>query len=360
MLRTGSRNFRWFDINMAELELNKLILHYAQSNKAEGKSPKTISWYSEMLNDFTRFLELKGYQAVLSEFDIKVVREFIVHEQERGLSPFSVQGKVRALKAFSSWLFTESYFGDNLLSNFKLPKVPINLVEPLTIVEINQLVACQNPLTAVGCRDIAILIVMLDTGIRLSELCGLHFEDAHIEEGYLKVMGKGRKERIVPIGSLVQKVLWRYIIHFRPEPIAQSENYLFLTLDGKPLQANAVKLLIKRWGKKANVPRLHAHLCRHTFATNFLIQNCGDVFRLQQILGHTSLEMVRRYVHYASTQTMISGNPSSPLDLMGIKKLNGYKIDRILKDKNTNNDMATQNSRRYFRGHLGYQSKREV
>jgi site-specific recombinase XerD len=339
---------------MAELELNKLILHYAQSNKAEGKSPKKISWYSEMLNDFARFLKSKGYQAVLSEFDIQIVRQFLVHEQERGLSPFSVQGKVRALKAFSSWLFTESYFGENLLSNFKLPKVPINLIEPLTIVEINQLVACQNPLTAVGCRAIAILIVMLDTGIRLSELCSLYFEDAHIEEGYLKIMGKGRKERVVPVGASSQKVLWRYIIHFRPEPIAKSENYLFLTLDGKPLQANAVKLMLKRWGKKAGVPRLHAHLCRHTFATNYLIHNCGDVFRLQQILGHTSLEMVRRYVHYASAQAMINSNHFSPMDHMGIKKLNGYKIDHALKDKSANTDMATHNSGRYFQRHPSY------
>ena len=281
MLRTRSRNFRWTDINMTELELRKLILHYAQSNKAEGKSPKTISWYSEMVSDFAGFLESKGCGASLSQFDVQVVREFVVHEQERGLSPFSVQGKVRALKAFSSWLFTESYLSDNLLGNFKLPKVPVNLIEPLTSTEIDKLVACQNQLTAIGCRDIAILVVMLDTGIRLSELCDLCFDDAHIEEGYLKVMGKGRKERVVPIGASAQKVLWRYIIHFRPEPMVKLDDYLFLTLDGKPLHPNAVKLLIKRWGTKAGVTRLHAHLCRHTFATNFLIHNCGDVFRLQ-------------------------------------------------------------------------------
>lgn len=330
MLRTRKRNLRWVDIDMAEVELDKLILHFAQSNKAEGKSPRTIAWYSEMLSDFTRFLELKGCRGVLSRFDIEAVRDFVVYEQERGMSPYTVQGKVRALKAFSSWLFREAYTSDNLLSNFKLPRVPTNLIEPLTSAEIDQLVNCQNPLTAIGCRDIAILIIMLDTGVRLSELCGLLFEDAHVEEGYLKVMGKGSKERIVPIGASTQKMLWRYIIHFRPKPLVEADNYLLVTLDGKPLRANAVKLLIKRWGKKAGVPRLHAHLCRHTFATNYLLHNCGDVFRLQQILGHTSLEMVRRYVHYASTQALINGKTLSPVDQMGIKKLRGYKIDQIL------------------------------
>jgi integrase/recombinase XerC/integrase/recombinase XerD len=125
-------------------------------------------------------------------------------------------------------------------------------------------------------------------------------------------------------------MFWRYIIHFRPEPISKADNYLFLTLDGKPLKPNAVKLLINRWGKKAGVPRLHAHLCRHTFATNYLVHKCGDVFRLQQILGHTSLEMVRRYVHYASTQDLMNGKILSPIDQMGVNKLRGYKIDQML------------------------------
>ncbi len=85
---------------MAELELEKLILHFAQSNKAEGKSPKTISWYSEMLTGFVRFLASARKRPVLAEFNIALVREFIIHEQERGLSPYTVQGKVRALKAW--------------------------------------------------------------------------------------------------------------------------------------------------------------------------------------------------------------------------------------------------------------------
>ncbi len=324
------RNLKWLDIDMAEVELDKLILHFAQPNKAEGKSPKTIAWYSEMLTDFTRFVESAGYRSILSNFDVETVREFVVSEQERGLSPYTVQGKVRALKAFSSWLFREGYTSDNLLSNFKLPKVPVNLIEPLSSGEIDQLVGYHNLLTAIGCRDIAILVLMLDTGIRLSELCSLHIDDAHVEEGYLKVLGKGSKERIVPIGALAQKMLWRYLIHFRPAPIVKTDDYLFLTLDGKPLQSNAVKLLINRWGKRAGIPRLHAHLCRHTFATNYLIHKCGDVFRLQQILGHTSLEMVRRYVHYASSQALINGKILSPVDQMGIKKLRAYKIDQEL------------------------------
>lgn len=331
MMRGNRVNLKWADIKMSELDLTKLISHFAHSNKAEGKSPKTVSWYSEMLFDFVKFLRSTGREAVLAELNTVSVRELIVHEQDRGVSPYTTQGKVRSLKVFASWLLREGYTSENVLSAVKLPKVPIKIVEPLTPPEINQLISAQNPLTALGCRDIAVLITLLDTGIRLSELSGLRFEDAHIEEGYLKIMGKGSKERLVPVGALAQKMLWRYLFHFRTQAATEHDNYLFLTLDGRRLSPNAIKLVLERWGKRAGVPRLHAHLCRHTYATNFLTQKCGDVFRLKLILGHSSLEMVNRYVHFASAQDMIQGQISSPVDHLGIKILKGHKIDRILK-----------------------------
>ena len=114
----------------------------------------------------------------------------------------------------------------------------------------------------------------------LSYLVSKHFEDSHIEQGYLKIPGKGSKERVTPVGASAQKMPWRYVIHFRPDPLVAADDYLFLTLDGKPIQPNGVKLLFAHWGKKAGIPRLHAHLLRHTFATNFLVYKCGDVFRL--------------------------------------------------------------------------------
>lgn len=336
MVKANAVNLKWSDINMAELDLTKLISHFAQSNKAEGKSPKTVLWYTEMLRDFVRFIRASGIEAVLAEFHPISVREFIIHEQSRAVSPYTVQGKVRALKAFSSWLMAEGYTTENPMANIRLPKVPNKIVEPLSPAEIDSLISAQNPLTALGCRDIAILLALLDTGLRLGELSGLRLEDAHVEEGYLKIMGKGSKERLVPVGALAQKMLWRYIFHFRPQPATEQDNYLFLTLDGRRLSSNAIKLIFERWGRRAGVPRLHAHLCRHTYATNFLIYKCGDVFRLKLTLGHSTLDMVNRYVHFASAQDMIQGRVSSPVDYLGIKTLKGYKIDRLIKARNNN------------------------
>ena len=335
MVKTKRLNLRWSEMNKLELDLGKLILHFAQCNKAEAKSPKTVSWYSEMLTEFTKFFPGAGREVVLAEFSVTTVREFIIAQQDKGLSPYTVQGRVRALKAFSSWLFREGYIEENILTRLKLPKAPVKMTEPLISPEIDNLVGSKNQLTALRSRDVALLITYLDTGLRLSELANLQLDDAHIEEGYLKVVGKGNKERVVPIGGSSQKIIYRYLFHFRPEPCSPADNYLFLTLDGKHLTPNAIRLILTRWGKKAGVPRLHAHLCRHTYATSFLNQRCGDVFRLQQILGHTSLEMVRRYVHYSSAQDMMQGRVSSPVDHLGIKKLKSCKIDQALNSSKT-------------------------
>ncbi|MFC2034219.1 tyrosine-type recombinase/integrase [Chloroflexota bacterium] len=207
MLKTKRNKLNWTDINMAEIDLNKLILHFCQSMKAEGKSPATIRWYSEMLRSFVSFLLAVGKEPILGEFTIEFARDFIIYEQERKVSPYTVQTKARALKGFSSWLFGENYIVENVLALLKIPKAPIKLIKPLTTEEINLLVSVQNPLTAIGSRNLAILITLLGTGIRVSELSNLRFEDSHIEEGYIKVMGKGSKERVVPLGAVVQRIL---------------------------------------------------------------------------------------------------------------------------------------------------------
>ncbi len=251
MLKVGNKKLRWVDMNMAQIDLDKLVLHFSQCMRAEGKSPKTITWYGEMISSFIKFLKSTGKSPILDEFNLTKARGFVIYEQQRRVSPSTVQCRVRSPKGFSSWLFGEGYLTDNVLAQLKTPKAPIKVIELLVTEEIDLLVSAQNPLTAIGSRDLALLITLLGTGIRESELSNLRYGDSHIEEGYIKVMGKGAQERVVPIGVLVQKVLWRYVFHFRPDPDGDLVDYLFLTMDGKQLQPNAIKLLLKRWGKRA-------------------------------------------------------------------------------------------------------------
>jgi site-specific recombinase XerD len=183
--------------------------------------------------------------------------------------------------------------------------------------EITKILSHIDRNSAAGARNYTILMLLLDTGLRCSEMINADLDNANVEGGYLKVMGKGGKERIVPFGVIVQKAILRYLLHFRPEPFNPTIRNLFLTLDGRPLTKNAVTLVFQRIAARSSVKRLHPHLCRHTFATNYLI-NGGDVFSLQQILGHTTLEMVRRYVTLASAHVTIQHRKFSPMDRLNI------------------------------------------
>lgn len=164
-------------------------------------------------------------------------------------------------------------------------------------------------------------MLLIDTGMRSGELINLKIDDISLNEGLLKVIGKGRKERIVPMGSNAQRVLQRYMFRYRPKPRNSGITNIFLSETGGPFSENGLKLVFSRLAKKSGITRLHAHLCRHTFATRFLI-NGGDVFSLQQILGHSSLDMVRNYVNLASSHIVIQHQKFSPLDRLNIRNMN--------------------------------------
>lgn len=162
-------------------------------------------------------------------------------------------------------------------------------------------------------------MMLLDTGLRIGEVARLKTDDLHLDKGIIKVLGKGKKDRFVPIGSNSQKVLQRYLFRYRPRQNDSQNDHVFLSTDGSPLTENSPKLMFARLAHRSGVKRLHAHLCRHTFATKFLI-NGGDVFSLQQILGHATLEMVSHYVNLASSHVTLQHRRFSPLDRLNLQK----------------------------------------
>jgi len=318
---------------VAAQTIDELVGRYELSNIAEGKSPKTIAWYRDMLTLFSVYLKTKQYPSDLSGFNIDTVREYILYlrhkpkfeghpytpAQAKSISPKTVQCHVRALKAFSSWLYAEGCTLDNRLKNLKIPKAPVTVVEPLTPEEIKKVTASINKESPTGTRNYALFATLLDTGLRASEAAGITLTNLNLKDGYIKVMGKGSKERIVPIGKYIQMTLWAYIDKVRPEPISPDYNNLFLTQAGKPITVNTVKLVFSRLARSSKVERLHAHLCRHTFAINYLL-NGGDIFSLREILGHTTLEMVNHYLHFTSSQITSQHHKYSPMDRMQEKE----------------------------------------
>ena len=164
-----------------------------------------------------------------------------------------------------------------------------------------------------GIRNKAILSVFLDTGLRISELAGLTLDDIDMDQGSLLIRnGKGGKQRIVHIGTKAHKVLWKYItIHRR-----SYSRRLFINRNNDPLDIIGIKILIKRLGDKAKV-KVHPHKLRHTFAISYLRAG-GDVFSLQYILGHSTLQMTQRYLQSLNADDAINAHKKfSPLDNLG-------------------------------------------
>jgi len=294
-------------------KLSELIEYYEVCNRAEGKSPKTISWYSANLKSFRNYVKSRHLPDSLDTIDTKLLREYVLYLMKRTrynghpytpaktelLSSATIHGHVRTLRAFFNWLVVEGLAQNNPAKDLKPPKVSRKVVSTLSDEEIGAILNTFS-ISPSDARNQTLFMLLIDTGLRISELVNLKMDDVHMDEGYLKVMGKGKKERIVPIGNNAQRALQRYLFRFRPKPNNPVTNNVFLSISSQPLTENSMKLMFTRLAKRSGVCRLHAHLCRHTFATRFLI-NGGDVFSLQQILGHSTLEMVRHYVNLASS-----------------------------------------------------------
>lgn len=297
-------------------------------NQTTGKSPHTIKWYEFRLALFERWL---GPAATVGDVTVPRVRAYVAELQNRNQrhpnNPFVknkdgqssssyVNGFVRALRAFARWLAEDGLTESNMLALLKPPKIQQKVVEVLTDDEIAKLVAVFDQNDLFGARNYAIVWTLLDCGLRASELCDLKLVDAHLEQGYLKVLGKGNKERLVPIGQHCQDTLVRWRDRVRPKFAQDESTHFFLSSNGVPLTITALENVVLRAGHRAGVKRAHCHLLRHTFATNYLVRQVGDPLRLQQILGHTSLEMVRRYVAIANVQQSLIERRDSPMDLV--------------------------------------------
>ena len=327
----GNKSPMWERMDTAHIRLEKLVEEYLMVCRTEGKTLKTLHGYREKLSRFCRWLDgwledftLSNARAYIAE--LQQVQKYEGHPftptQNKGLASQTVKGHAVVLKGFATWLWEEEYTPTNVLERMKPPKAARKLIEILSVGEVSQLLKAIKLYTITGCRNLAILLLFLDTGIRCAELVGLTMENLFLEDRCIKVMGKGMKERIVPFGDRTARALMRYL---NVRPPAKGHTRVFLNSDGGPLTENAIKMVFERLAQKAGIPRLHVHLLRHTMATNYLLSG-GSIIKLQRILGHETMDMTRRYVDMVAVQEAITDTKTSPVDGMQLKYLGGSKL----------------------------------
>ncbi|MBI2857989.1 MAG: tyrosine-type recombinase/integrase [Chloroflexi bacterium] len=304
--------------------LEALIGGFKLSCQVEGKSPKTVEWYLSFLGRFQWFLHEEHLPNDVANIGKDHVRAFVRYLQSQAkipqsgkpLSGATVQGYVRTLKAFFSWASREGYVSSNPMANVPVPKAPSKVITTFSQDQFAALVGLCLSSDREGRRNLAILFLLLDTGIRVSELVNIDSEDVDLAEGSIRIrVAKGSKERVVPIGSLAQKSLWKYMTAYRPQPLTGQVKRLFLSERGLPLTKSGIQQMLRRYGRSAGLTmvRCSPHTFRHTFAKDYLM-NGGDIFSLQKILGHSSLASVRMYLNLFTGDVKKQHQRFSPLD----------------------------------------------
>lgn len=264
-----------------------------------GRAPNTVAAYRRDLRAFESWL---GGLSV-PEATVETVEDYIGHLRELGRAPASVARAAVAVRSLYRYLALEGGNTADSLGDLEVPKVPRGLPRALTEPQVEALLASPTGSEPSGLRDRAILEVLYGTGIRVSELVGLSLSDVDLRSRLTKVMGKGRRERIVPLGRMAQEALGNWLSGAgRPamEPARwrsrEDSEAVFLSARGTRLTRQGVWLVVRRHGTRAGIARelLSPHVLRHSCATHML-DHGADIRTVQELLGHASISSTQRY-----------------------------------------------------------------
>ncbi|MDL1956728.1 MAG: site-specific tyrosine recombinase XerD [Candidatus Desulfofervidus auxilii] len=266
-----------------------------------GFSQHTIAAYATDLSKFLSFLQEKGIKSLL-HVQPKEINEFIYWLSKKNLSPRSRARILSGIKTFFRFLVFTKRLSSNPAALAETPKFPKKLPQVLSLEEVERLLEQPDTTTIRGLRDKAMLELLYATGLRISELVRLKLNQINLEAGYIIIMGKGAKERLVPIGSKAINALniylekARYILSNSP-----SNPYLFIGYQGKPITRQAFWEIIKRYAIQAGIEKsISPHTLRHSFATH-LLERGADLRSVQTMLGHASITTTEIYTHITKT-----------------------------------------------------------
>ncbi len=306
---------------MRKITLTEAWEGYLLYTKSRNLSENTLPGYTRT---FHRFLDFLDEDLPVQSVTKTQIEQYLSHLAEHGLSGRTRRNHHTGLSALWTWLVKEEFVSDHIVHQVDAPKAEEEVIVPFSEQDIKLIMASltrsrsyrrkgqaepSNHSLPESLRNRAIILLLLDTGIRASELCTLKVEDVDLKNNRVTVFGKGAKYRMVPISAKTANVLWRYRTNRSP---LRDDEPLFVGRTGIKFGTSGLRRMFERLKKRSGVQNIHPHRFRHTFAINYL-RNGGDIFTLQRILGHSDLTMVKRYTAIANADVERAHRSASPV-----------------------------------------------
>lgn len=275
-------------------------------------STNTVASYHNDLKKFCQYLKLNKIVS-FDKVTKQVVLDFLEAQTNKKIANASILRLITSLRKFFQYLIEEKIIDSNPLLLIDTPKKKTRLPEVLSLQEVDKLLQVPDTSKALGLRDRAMLEVMYATGLRVSEIANLRLADLHLELGIIQTIGKGQKERLVPIGDVAITWVGNYLKLSRPKLLKQKRNnYLFLNFHGSKLTRQGIWKNLKAQVRQAGIEKnVTPHTLRHSFATHIL-ENGADLRIVQELLGHADISTTQLYTHLSKKRLSAIYNNTHP------------------------------------------------
>ncbi len=298
-------------------------------------SPYTARCYGADLRQYALYLAGEGIGATtlpagadaagvgqrISGADVNTIRGFLAHLDEFGYSPATTARKIATLRSFYKWLHKQGRIAANPMTLIRTPKQTKRLPKAISVEHVDKLLSMPDNRDTLGARDRAILETLYSTGVRVSELVELNRSDLDHAEQTLRIRGKGKRERIVPLGTHALAANRHYMTLLEPDPrfkklreqsMVETHIPLFVNKNGGRLSSRSVRRKLDKYLRMANLdPTISPHTLRHSFATH-LLDNGADLRSVQELLGHQSLSTTQIYTHLTAGRMRASYDQAHP------------------------------------------------
>ncbi|GEO25748.1 tyrosine recombinase XerD [Alicyclobacillus acidoterrestris] len=262
-----------------------------------GLSPNTLESYERDLHTFQSYLAKRG-SCVIQEIQQHHIAAYLGYLHEAGRANATISRNLASIRSFFHFLVREDFILQDPTIHVDTPKIEKKLPRVLTPEEIERLLRAPDQSTPSGMRDYAMLELLYATGIRVSELVSLKATDVHLSSGFLRCMGKGGKERIIPIGEYAVQALDNYLQQARPHLVRKTkDDALFLNHHGTQMSRQGFWKILKKYAQEAGILKdITPHTLRHSFATH-LLERGADLRAVQEMLGHADISTTQIYTH---------------------------------------------------------------